>query len=419
MLIEFRIQNYRCFKDEVVLSLLSTKDSSLKSNTFSRDDIGLLKSVALYGPNGSGKSTVILALEIVKDLVTTSSSHKPGSALPAAPYLFDESSKEKPCRFEVSFIAGKVTYKYSIEIVKERVIFESLVEMPEKKGRLLFSREYDRKTEQYNWSWGRSLKGEKDRLANMTSQSALFISVAAQFNQEQFNPVYEWFSTNLRIITTKDLPLLVTAQALASEGIEANDKKRVVDFLKDADFEIDDIAVSRQDVPEVEKLFPPGIPDKAKSQLRDRLGGLKVELGHHTPSGKLIRLPLEAESDGTQRLFELAPPWLLSLSAGYVVLVDELDRSLHPLLTRKLVEAFHNPQAKAQLVFSTHDTTLLDPGLFRRDQVYLTDRTPEGSVLYSLSDYKSVRKTESLQKGYLAGRYGAIPILRSFGLHEE
>jgi AAA15 family ATPase/GTPase len=212
---------------------------------------------------------------------------------------------------------------------------------------------------------------------------------------------------------------LVTAQTLASEGIEASDKKRLVEFLKDADFEIDDIAVSRQDVPEVEKFLTAEIPDEAKRQLRDRLGGLKVELGHHTSSGKSVRLPLEAESDGTQRLFELAAPWLLSLSEGYVVLVDELDRSLHPLLTRKLVEAFHNPKVNAQLVFTTHDTTLLDPGLFRRDQVWLTERTPSGSVLYSLSDYKAVRKTESLQKGYLAGRYGAIPILRSFGLHEE
>ena len=137
-------------------------------------------------------------------------------------------------------------------------------------------------------------------------------------------------------------------------------------------------------------------------------------------TGKEVPLPIEEESDGTRRFFELSGPWLQAVTIGITVFIDELEASLHPLLTRELIKFIQNPklpQEGAQLVFATHDTTLLDPELFRRDQIWFAEKDKHGSTrFYSMLDYKP-RKGEAMQRGYLSGRYGAIPIIEAFGLH--
>ena len=168
--------------------------------------------------------------------------------------------------------------------------------------------------------------------------------------------------------------------------------------------------------------MPNEIREKVLKQL-EKNPPLKVEMCHSdTHTNKDVSFPLEEESDGTQRFFQLLGPWLQAVNDGYTVFIDELEASLHPLLTRELIKFIHDPtnnKAGAQLVFATHDATLLGPELFRRDQIWFTEKDKgAGTQLYSMSDYKErkPRKGEAMQKGYLAGRYGAIPILEAFSI---
>lgn len=184
--------------------------------------------------------------------------------------------------------------------------------------------------------------------------------------------------------------------------------------------------VRKRDV-DIDKLnFPADMPRDIREKLVERLKEeppLEVEMLHHNEkTGKEVYLPLHDESDGTQRFFQLLGPWLETVIHGYTVFIDELESSLHPHLTRELVQFIQKSQVVSnapQLIFATHDTTLMNPELFRRDQIWFTEKDKGGATqLYSMSDYKErkPRKGEAMQKGYLSGRYGAIPILEAFSL---
>jgi AAA15 family ATPase/GTPase len=200
--------------------------------------------------------------------------------------------------------------------------------------------------------------------------------------------------------------------------------KIVTELLKDADLGIHGVEVKKITADDIE--LPKELSDEDRKRFLQYLKEeqpLHVAMLHRTvKTGKTIRLPLQEESDGTQRFFQLLGPWLETVALGFTVFIDELEVSLHPLLTRELIKFIQNPKINksgAQLIFTTHDTTLLDPELLRRDQIWFTEKDKSGATnLYSMSDYKErrPRKGEAMQKGYLSGRYGAIPILEAFSL---
>jgi hypothetical protein len=253
---------------------------------------------------------------------------------------------------------------------------------------------------------------------------ALFLSVGFQWNHEQLRVDYEWFKDKLRIIRAGEKVKPLTAEMMLQYRKMQKDeiaKHSIATILKNADLGICDIQVKKKEVEEGKIFFPPDIPNELKKQVIAKMGGrIEVTMGHQTNNGKTTFLPLEAESDGTRRYFLLIGPWLTAISSGMAMFVDELETSLHPLLARELVEVFLRPginRLGAQLVCVTHDTTMLDLTLFRRDQIWFTQKDENGGThLYPLSDYKP-RKEEAVQKGYLAGRYGAIPILEDL-LHK-
>ena len=201
-------------------------------------------------------------------------------------------------------------------------------------------------------------------------------------------------------------------------------KKYITAFLQNADFGVCDLNVEAAKLSEAKawKELPAELREKLLSEHKNPVYP-KVEMLHNsTNKQKKIPLPFEEESNGTQRFFNLIGPWIQAVSQGMTVFADELETSLHPLLTRELIKFFQKiPQfgKPSQLVFATHDTTLLDPELFRRDQIWFTEKDQFGGTnLYSMLDYKErpARKGEAMQKGYLSGRYGAIPVLKSFEL---
>ncbi len=395
MLVEFRFKNYKCFRDEQVFSLVASADKTASENLAELPDqkLRLLKSAVVYGPNAAGKTSLLDALYFFTTFVRRSAQNEADAPIAVKPFLFDERSKDEPSSFEAVFIHEGVRYQYGFTVNQERVLEEWLFSYPKGRPRRLFRRAWDGDEEQFEFSV--HLKGEKTRLKSMTRPNALFLSVGAAFNHQQLSVVHGWFSKQIRGLQA---PYAESRPAWLTVAPETRDKytPAVQQLLQLADVGIVDFSFVEQDML--------GVP-----------GGklISVDMFHRGEADK-IPLPIGEESRGTQQVLSLGFFLLPVLSEGKVAFVDELDASLHPLLVRKFVELFHNPATNpknAQLIFNTHDTTLLSRSLFRRDQIWLVEKDEEGAAhLYSLLEY-SPRRDEALEKGYLMGRYGAIPFL--------
>lgn len=425
MLIEFRVKNFRSFQNEQVLSLVADRDKkTLRANFMSVGKLRLLKSAGIYGANASGKSNLIKAIDIMKDLVEDSAGFEPDKKLSVTPFLLNGKSEKEPSVFESTFLRNGIRYQYGFAATRNRFQKEWLIAYPKGVGQTWYERTFNEKKGDYDWKYSTFLKGDKIRLAEKTRENALFLSVGAQWNNEQLTNVYMWFKENLQIAPPRENFRPVTAEMLLEVEKEKGAREELYDFvvesIKDADMGIKGLKVIKPKVDKDKIKLIEGMPHEAREMIIERLSRPKVEMAHRNiETGKDIYLPLEEESDGTQHFFQLLGPWLETVLLGYTVFIDEMEAHLHPLLTRELIKFIQNPKNEkgAQLVFATHDVTLLDPGLFRRDQIWFTEKDKNGSTqLYSMSDYKErkPRKGEAMQKGYLAGRYGAIPILEAF-----
>jgi AAA15 family ATPase/GTPase len=418
MLIEFRVKNFNSFKDEQILSLVCNTDSSLKDNYSVVNGYKLLKSVAIYGPNASGKSNLIKAFRFFIGLIKSSFSPEPGKKIKITPFLLDEDSSNSPSLFEVSFFLDKVRHQYGFTLNRERIVEEWLYVFPYGKPQLWFSRKYNFKIKDFDWDWGTYLKGGKEKLAQKTLENSLFLSVAAQWNNEQLLKIYNWFANNCRVLLcNEDVPPLTAKMFLQTSDQDKETKitfqKMVVDFIKHADLGIENISVKRKEQPDIK--FPPEMPDNIRKEFLERFS-IDVHFSHRNSMKKQILFPIENESAGTIRLFEFLGPLLYTVSKDCVMFVDEIETSLHPQLITHILQFLHIIGKKGQVVFTTHDTAILNSDIFRRDQIWFTEKDRTGaSKLYPLTDYMP-RKGEALEKGYLAGRYGAVPILKEFGI---
>lgn len=427
MLLELRVENYRSIAEEQRLLMTASKDDILGDNVHGPEAPGdvtgryrLLKSALLYGANGAGKSTVIRAASLMRHLVVHSAAdYKEGDALPIEPFRLSAERADAPSRFEMTFFHRTVRYQYGFAADSERVHEEWLLAYPEGRAQTWFERDGD------EWSFGPNLKGEKKRIAEMTRFNALFLSAAATWNQQQLQEVSEWFRSRLRILAHEpwrdrtrepsvDITSFTMHQASRSEAF----RDKLVRHLRAADLGIEAVEVELRQLGEDD--LPEGLPKEIRNELLlSEVQFARARTRHRSDDGSEVWFELADESDGTQRLFELLGPWIDTIESGYVVLVDELFSNLHPMLTRRLLESFHSTvtsAAPAQIVLTTHDSSLLDPALLRRDQIMILEKERTGACrLYSLLDYKP-RKNEAWQRGYLGGRYGGVPFLEDFGL---
>lgn len=421
MLIEFRVKNFNSFRDEQVFSFVANSDTSLQQNFLDVRGFKLLKSAALYGPNASGKSNLIKAFEFFIGLIKASFSPEPGKKIKVTPFLLDENSPDSPSTFEATFLVNEVRYQYGFTLTKERILEEWLYAFPRVRSQEWFSRKYDVSKGKYEWKQGTYLKGEIESLFQKTIETALFLSVAAQWNNEQLLNIFNWFSDQCKIIFCNERILPITARLLEFSEVQDNRGKKalkqtILDIIKNADLGIENVTVGRKEVNDVK--FLNDTPNEIRQMILDDIS-LKVNFEHRNCfTGKLHKFPIQLESAGTKRLFELAGPLLEAVANDRILFVDEIETSLHPLLTNSLLHLFNQNSKGGQIVFTSHDTTLLTSDIFRRDQIWFTEKEETGaSRLYPLTDYRP-RKGEALQKGYLAGRYGAVPILKEFGVNE-
>ena len=422
MLLEFRLANFRSYSADKRFSMVAGSGKELPSNTMTAlgfERYPLLRSASIYGANASGKSNLIQAFAFFRYFVLRSAENRQeGDKIPVYPFMLDPELAKKPSEFEMTFILNGVRHEYGFVVSQDRVHEEWLTVYPKGKPQEWFQRTTDT-TGKSHWSWNRThLKGDKSQLAERTRDNALFLSVAAQWNHPQIKPIYGWFRNQLKVLRREVHAMSYTRSQLLQNSTF---REWLTGVLKAADTGISRVLAKESKVRKDHLRFPSEIPDDVRDYLTESfLNELKVEIHttHRLPgTDNEIEWDLEQESDGTKRMLELLGPIYDVLQEKAVLIMDELDTSLHAFITRELVQLFNNPKTNpggAQLVFTTHDTSLLDPALFRRDQVWFTEKDVSGATdLYSLQDF-SVRKGEAIQKGYLVGRYGAIPVLKKF-----
>lgn len=432
MLIKFKVANYRSIRDELRLSMVPAAAAKEHIETHTtpsgiRDPDRLLRSGVIYGPNAAGKTNVLRALQFMQGLVISSAVAPPTAANPYDPFKLSSTTREAPSEFEVAFVQEDMLYEYGFKLTAEQVCEEWLYEYPRGRERRLFYRKYNKKTKGYDWSFSSLFRGNRLLWRDSTRANALFLSTAAQLNSVQLLPVSAWFQRRLVFI-----PGIMSFNANLTLNLlnSPEGKNILLPFVREADPGIADVELQREalsgirlhqpglNIPGTIMVQNPGLPGHVLFDQTSPDGSpsiAKVSFSHNSIDGNdSIKLDMSQESAGTQALFITAGAWLNVLHNGEVLLFDEIDTSLHPLLTRFLVNQFHsddtNPNG-AQLIFSTHDTTLLSHANFRRDQIWFVEKGEDNATkLYPLTDF-SPRKDEAFERAYLRGRYGAIPIL--------
>ena len=416
MLIEFSVTNYRSFLTTQSLTLAANTATELKEENSFVSPVSnlprLLHSSVVYGPNAAGKSNLIHAIAFMKRFVLSSAKEsQEGEKIDVTPFVFNRQSSRNSSEFEVLFMQDGIRFQYGFAVNSKKVTGEWLFAYPEGRAQKWFERNYDTEAQKDIWYFGPKFIGRRKVWQEATRGNALFLSTAIQLNNEQLKPVFNWFDHKLHVIGHGENfdPGFSTGECEEEEK-----KKKILKFMNAADLSITDIFLEKKEF--TTKDLPAEMPQNIKEEISKELDGKKLTslFFMHPASDTVEDVPLEftEESAGTRKLFALAGPWLDVLDNGFVLFVDELDTSLHPLLVRFLLNLLHNPETNrhnAQLVFTTHDTTVLDQTLMRRDQVWFVEKDAENATrLYPLSDYKP-RKGEALQKGYLYGRYDALP----------
>lgn len=409
MLLEFRVRNYRSIRDEQALTLIASGDKELAATHLASTGLKsaphALRTLVVYGPNASGKSNLLRALDYLRAVVAESATViQPGQTYNVQPFKLDPATAHQPTEFEITFLLSGVRHQYAFAMTPQRIVSESLLVYRSIKPTQLYSRQHV-DGDRYNYEFSTYLTGPRKLWQESTRPNALFLSMAAQLNSEQLSPVFNWIVRNMTFLPAGAavFPDLTTALLTTEQG-----RTSIREFLSAADISIADVqAISRKGMQAQWVMSASGV-QQASQEEREFL--LPV-FEHTTPKGS-AKFELHDESEGTQRLYGLIAPVLDCLRDGRVLVVDELDSSLHTLLVRRLVTMFQTPELNpngAQLIFSTHDTSLLDHTLFRRDQIWFTEKdADQATCLYPLTDF-SPRKHEAWERGYLAGRYGAVP----------
>lgn len=436
MLLQFSVSNYRCFRKLQTLNLAaSNQDKALPGNLIARELPGLagkrwIKGVALYGPNASGKTTILEALAVLAEMVENSARMTDPKApiIQIKPFALCTGQPESPTAFAVVFVAEGVRYEYRVAATRERVWHESLRAFPKKVEQLWFSRDWNLKSNSYVWTPDRPTGFQRDPLLEgYTLGNMLFLSKAVASNRPELEPVFRWFKERLHFLDLSVAGRVGPEFTLNRIQDKSPLHARILALVRHADLGITNARVVEERLPEgLDKMFPNAPAVYREAVLAGIKGRIKPELIHRGSGGAELPLSWDSESAGTHRLFGLAGPWLDILGKGDTVCVDELETSMHPLMVRELLRLFfsekENPHG-AQILFTTHNPLLLDSTLLRRDQVWFTDKDAEGEAhLYPLTDY-SPRRGESLVRGYLSGRYGAVPfvpagLLGTFETHE-
>ncbi len=441
MLIEFSVGNYLSIKEAITFNMLASNAvKELESSSEGVNNVfwdkskknKYLKSAVVYGANGSGKSNLLSAIGFYRRFILSSSNDRQADdEIMTIPFLLSTETENKPSSFEMVFVIDAIRFRYGFEATKKIITAEWLFGFDTEnsnKESTYFTRENQNiKVSNKNFKEGKGLE-------NNTRPNALFLSTVAQLNGEVSNKIQNWLKANINVIS--GLEDATTAYTIGRFQDQEEFRKKIINFFKLTNLGIEDIKMEEPVLDNLSKILPQKREDEKiasliqelQKELKDRMkkGGDAREISINAfhkkfdEANKLIdtiALDFELESKGTQKLFGLLGPWFDTLEKGKILIVDELDSRLHTKLTTELLKIFQSGinTKNAQLIFASHDTNLLRNDLFRRDQIWFTEKDNSGSTdLYSLVEYKinqatSVRNDASFEKDYLIGKYGAIP----------
>ena len=410
MLIRFSFKNFKSFKNENCLDMEATSLKEHEYNVAKTENGEYLKVSAIYGANASGKTNVLQAFDYMKKRILVSDDSKKNSPIDEE-NIYSFMINNAPIALEVEILAkNNKIYKYGFEVLKDTIISEWLFEKRVNKFYAIFERENNNV----------SMKPNKiSDLVNIDERT-LFLNIYSKIdrNNEDFSNVYDWFVNSMYLdLGNPNFERFINNRVSLKILSDENYKKELLKFIKTFDSGIEGIRTT---------------PDSIEA-VKSNNGIIDIEVLHRGENGELKALPFYLESNGTRKMFHLFDFFMDALKNGMVLFVDELDAKLHPLLTRYIINLFHNSQTNignGQLIYSTHDTVNLNKETFRRDEIWFAEKDKDGlSEIYALSDYileddknagKKVRNDATYNKDYLTGRYGAIPVLEEFDIiHEE
>ena len=412
MLIRFSFKNFKSFKNENCLDMEATSLKEHEYNVAKTENGEYLKVSAIYGANASGKTNVLQAFDYMKKRILVSDDSKKNSPIDEE-NIYSFMINNDPIALEVEILAkNNKIYKYGFEVLKDTIISEWLFEKRVNKFYAIFERNNNNV----------QIMKVKNKLFDLTNvdDTSLFLKSYRSIDKsnEDFSNVYDWFVNSMYLdLGNPNFERFINNRVSLKILSDENYKKELLKFIKTFDSGIEGIKTT---------------PDSLEA-VKSNNGIIDIEVIHRGENGELKALPFYLESNGTRKMFHLFDFFMDALKNGMVLFVDELDAKLHPLLTRYIINLFHNSQTNignGQLIYSTHDTVNLNKETFRRDEIWFAEKDKDGiSEIYALSDYileddknagKKVRNDATYNKDYLTGRYGAIPVLEEFDIiHEE
>lgn len=415
MLKEFKVKNFKSFKDEQVFSLEAMNRQEPNLDCFNIAQIGsqrILKSAAIYGHNSYGKSNLFKAvgkmLQIIKLCINSD------YIIEVDNFKLDNFSINEPTMFEITFVQNEITYRYGFEILKNLVTKEWLYKTKKREVKI-----FERKNQKNN-SIELSSKYKKiEKYKEFTKESELFLSSMEKNNiSGEIRDVYNFLVNNIKVFSAEDMVSTITSEMVINKTVSL---PQIILALKNADLGISNLEIKKEEqnleeVPEfIKSIVKFGVKDKiSDGKIYSTYENIKHNI--FSKDGKNIgeiNFELnENESEGTKKLYSVIGPILNSINKGQVLFIDELDSKLHHFIVKYIVELFNNNDINlknAQLIFNTHDFYLLKEEIFRRDQIYFVDKDSQGrSNLYSLGDFKGIDKKSNLLAHYLLGHFGAI-----------
>lgn len=423
MLIDFSFKNYKSYAGNCDFTMRSCKDKSHLENLISLKKDRISKARIIYGANASGKSSFIDAMRFVKAFAANSNHLVEGDKIQVTPFKFRKNAYKVPSEFIISFIKKGIKYKYSFSCTQDLVINEKLDVYESAKPTNIFSRV---NVDEYRFSSdSRVLNSIRKRNTN----NKLFLLTAATWNYNRVNPVVDFLFNDIIFLNDYNRPPEFYLDNIINDGLLKEYQDFCIEFLNRADINITDFEIDARKLKELGEEA-----DNFRKVVSVMCGNNKrvIDVINNSniynfktrhivsPNDKneTYSLNLDEESLGTQQLFNIAPILFYVFKEGKTLFVDEIDRSLHPLLVKYLIGMFFNKninKKSAQLICNTHDTNLLDLDFFRRDEIWFTEKNYKtgSSEMFSLSDF-SPRREENIERAYLLGRYGGVPYLEDF-----
>jgi uncharacterized protein len=421
MLLKFSAENYLSLRDESEISFIAAplKEGAEGLIPCEFTKHGVLPVIAIYGANASGKSNLLFALRFLRSAILQSFKESESDGIPYRPFLLDDDSRQKPSSFTVDFLMRGVRYQFGASFTSTRIAGEWLYRFPKRTKQLLYTRSAD---ELNPFRFGRALMGSNRQIQSITRPNSLFISAATASGHPLLSEISNFFKDNLLLQLSSSIgPSELIAKQFEEDG---ELRTAAVKYLAIADTGIADLKIEHTPIPEsilseltqFQEALKKFIGKSNNINVADvEKVNTSIKFGHASSDGAIRFLDYSDESLGTRYLFTLLPPMLKALKTGSLLVLDEITTSLHTLLARRLVSLFNDKQLNprgAQLIFSTHDTNLLAPGLLRRDEVWFAEKGNDGAtIVYPLTDIRT-KNTDNIERGYIQGRFGAIPFIR-------